>query len=531
MWLLITVVAAAVTLSDVFALPVTDVIDATIVASFLTQTTLGTMFLIQMASAALVAVLAPLAARRWQAGALLAVALIGIGMRGTTGHAGITGDHEAASILLGVHVAAVSVWVGGLVVLVAVVLGRVTPEVEAFRSFSAIALWSVTAVAVTGVAQLLLRVADINELYTSAYGLIMVAKVQLLAVLIAIGWLQRSRALPMMAAGNRRPLAVLAGTEAVIMAAVVGLSVTLSRTPTASHVAGDHSHALPPVPLDPLNFLAQWRVDAMALILAAFLTAAYAEGLYALRRRGDAWPRARTASFGLGLAALVLTCCSGIGTYSLVLSFATFVHAAALLLVIPTLLILGRPLSLLEAAAGQGPAQGEGVRWLIRLRHVAVERAAANAGIPVVVALSVVIAVMGTGVLPNLLWPFWGRLAMDVVFLLVGTWACAVVIQVAEGPGRARLLPAAALAAGLMGIVGVLMALPTVFDAEYYGYFLPAYADDLLAGQRLGAGSCMVIILGWFVVVALATRQRPGPRNPDPLTTVASCSDAVADRG
>jgi hypothetical protein len=146
------------------------------------------------------------------------------------------------------------VWVGGLVALVAVVLGRVTADARAFRSFSAIALWSATVVAVTGISQLLLRVTDANELFTSAYGLIMVAKMQLLALLLAIGWVQRSRTLPMLEMGNRRPLVALAGLEALIMAAVVGLSDTLSRTAAASPVAdgltSGRSHALPPVPLN-----------------------------------------------------------------------------------------------------------------------------------------------------------------------------------------------------------------------------------------------------------------------------------------
>ena len=190
----------------------------------------------------------------------------------------------------------------------------------------------------------------------------------------------------MLEMGNRRPLVALAGLEALIMAAVVGLSVTLSRTAAASHVAdgltSGHSHALPPVPLNPIHFLSQWRVDVLAVVLAALLVAAYAEGLYALHRRGTRWPTWRTVSFSCGVATLLLAGCSGIGTYSVVLAIATLIHGVSLLLVVPTLLILGRPITLLVVSAEPDRLRAAWFRVLLGLRRMAVERASTNTPAP-----------------------------------------------------------------------------------------------------------------------------------------------------
>jgi putative copper export protein/cytochrome c oxidase assembly factor CtaG len=512
-WLLATVVTAALTLSDVFALPLADVFDPSIMMSFLTQTTLGLVFLLQLVGAALVALLAPLSTRRWHVGALLVLALATIGVRGASGHATIAGEHESAGLLLGVHVAAASVWVGGLIVLVAVLLGRATPDPEAFRVFSGIALWSVTVVAVTGVAQALLRVADISELFGSAYGLLLITKAELLAVLIAVGWLQRARTLPLLEAGSRRPMAILAGVEAAIMAAVVGLSVTLSRTPMATQGSANahpsHGQVMPPVPIGLMHLLMQWRIDAVVLVLAAVLVGGYVVGVSEARRRGETWPGSRSACYFAGVVSLVLAGCSGIGSYSLVLMGATLVHSVVLLLVVPTLLVLGRPFALMEMAGGRD-APTPALKLVGRLRYVAVTKASRNPGVPVIVAVSVVVALYCTPLLPNILWPFWGRTAMDLVLLAVGTWSCAVVIHNAEGGGRRSLWPAMAMAGALLGLLAAVIWIPYVLAGDYFGYFLPPYAEDLIASQRIGALVSMAIVLAWLAAVTIAGRDGGG---------------------
>ena len=189
-WLAITFASAVLTLADVFGLPVVSALQQTTAISFLTQSVVGHAFLAQMLGASVIAVAGPVAGRRWQAIALLCVALLTVASRSTSGHSGVTGDHEGVTVLLAVHVIAVALWVGGLAAIGLMLLRRQGLNPSIAVRFSGLALWCVTAIAVTGVAQVLLRIPDPLDLFTTAYGLLMVAKTILLAALIALGWLE-----------------------------------------------------------------------------------------------------------------------------------------------------------------------------------------------------------------------------------------------------------------------------------------------------------------------------------------------------
>ncbi|MFG2041902.1 cytochrome c oxidase assembly protein [Dactylosporangium sp. NPDC048998] len=96
-----------------------------------------------------------------------------------------------------------------------------------------------------------------------------------------------------------------------------------------------------------------WRVDP--LVLAAVLVAAggYLFGVWRVRRAGGQWPVARTlAFFGVGLVALAATTMGWLGVYAPVLFSAYAMQVVALLMVVPLLLALGRPIELAKAALG-----------------------------------------------------------------------------------------------------------------------------------------------------------------------------------
>ena len=209
-WLITTLIAATLTLSEVFALPVNAIAEPATLVTFLTQISIGQVFLLQVLLILVIVVMAPLFRARWQAWVLVILALIAMGARGAAGHAGIGSDHETATILLGLHIAAVSLWVGGLMAMVFLLIRGNMQVPRIVSRFSALALWCVAAIAITGAIQAGLRLTDPSELFTSAYGLILLFKVELLAVLIALGWFQRARSVPMLTAGNRGPKAARA---------------------------------------------------------------------------------------------------------------------------------------------------------------------------------------------------------------------------------------------------------------------------------------------------------------------------------
>ena len=119
-----------------------------------------------------------------------------------TGHSGSAEGHETAVTAMGLHLVGIAVWVGGLVTLV---LLRPVLRGEALATvvsrFSGLALASVVVVSVSGVLNASTRLDGLADL-GSRYGLLVLAKTALVAVLVAAGWWHRRSLLPALAAGR-----------------------------------------------------------------------------------------------------------------------------------------------------------------------------------------------------------------------------------------------------------------------------------------------------------------------------------------
>jgi cytochrome c oxidase assembly factor CtaG len=103
--------------------------------------------------------------------------------------------------------------------------------------------------------------------------------------------------------------------------------------------------------------LGSWTLDPWTLAGIVILGGGYLAGVRRLRRAGTPWPGGRTVAFcGLGLGFAVLGTMSFVGVYQPVLFYVRSVQTILFLLVIPLFLALGRPLSLVIAAA-PGPGR------------------------------------------------------------------------------------------------------------------------------------------------------------------------------
>ncbi|QMU74700.1 cytochrome c oxidase assembly protein [Streptacidiphilus sp. PB12-B1b] len=96
-----------------------------------------------------------------------------------------------------------------------------------------------------------------------------------------------------------------------------------------------------------------WQADPVVLTIVVAGTLGYLFGLLRLRRRDERWPIGRTAAFLLGMALWVFTVCSGLGVYERVLFTDRAVQAVLLLMVVPLLLAMGAPVTVLVEAAPQ----------------------------------------------------------------------------------------------------------------------------------------------------------------------------------
>jgi cytochrome c oxidase assembly factor CtaG len=95
-----------------------------------------------------------------------------------------------------------------------------------------------------------------------------------------------------------------------------------------------------------------WTLDPWSLAAILVLGGGYLAAMRRVRQAGRPWPAARAVLFcGLGLGFAVIATMSFVGVYQPVLFYARSVQTILLLLVVPLFLALGRPLTLVVAAA------------------------------------------------------------------------------------------------------------------------------------------------------------------------------------
>jgi putative copper resistance protein D len=283
-------------------------------------------------------------------GGLLPVVLIG--------HAAGGSDHEQAINSLGLHLVGVCLWFGGLIALAVggTALGKDTAEV--LRRFSTLAGFSFALVVASGIVNATIRI-DFPSGLASPYGVLLMAKTAAAIALGAIGLLHRKRLIPALSvkSGNGKSTALLwrfIVVELLIMGAVSGLAAALSRTPPP---AGEDirpaltkaeiltGYLLPPE-LTPERWFTIWRPDWLWIAFAVLAAYLYLAGARRLRRRGDAWPWARSVLWLIGLVALVFFTSGGPSVYGRILFSAHMLDHMALTMIVPVFLVLGSPVTL-----------------------------------------------------------------------------------------------------------------------------------------------------------------------------------------
>jgi putative copper export protein len=203
------------------------------IGSFGVHAESGRILLLQAVLAACVALAVSGSTTRSGSVVLLCALLVSVAaVPAGTGHSYGAVDHRALAVAsIAVHVAAATVWVGGLVGLTLVV-SRARPSLQrAVARFSALALGCVTALLLTGVMNAWLRLGSWQMLWADAYGRLVAAKALALTVLSLVGFIHRRRTIPALCRDDRRPLLRLAAAEIVLMTITMGLAVGLSRTP------------------------------------------------------------------------------------------------------------------------------------------------------------------------------------------------------------------------------------------------------------------------------------------------------------
>lgn len=447
LWAVASAATLVFLLSDLFAQPVAEVLSPAVMADFVTTDAQGRSYALMTVAAGVIATLGVgIGTARWARLALL-VALAGLLPPTFTGHSSAAGNHDAAVTSLALHLLGVAVWVGGLVFVLVVVARREERAADAVRRFSPLAAGALLAVAASGFVNVAVRLPSLGDLFTSRYGLMVLAKTMALAALCGIGWWHRRRTLPALKDGERRGFVRLAAGELLLMAVAIGLAVGLSRTPAPG--AGDASVSTteellgfpvpPPLgdfPWTPL--FTQWHFDPLFAFGTGTAALLYLAGVRKLRARGDSWPVGRTVSWLLGLTVTVLATMSGLAVYGKVLFSVHMGQHMVLAMTVPILLVLGAPATLALRALPTAPkGERDGPReMLLKVLHSRYVKVVSHPAVAGLLFIGSAFAVYYTSLFETLMRSHLGHLVMLVHFLVAGLLFFWVVIGIDPGPRR-----------------------------------------------------------------------------------------------
>ncbi|MFI5934307.1 copper resistance protein CopC [Actinoplanes sp. NPDC051494] len=180
--------------------------------------------------------------RRWRSLVLIGLGLGGLATWPLTGHAG---ESPLPAVIVGadvVHMAAMAVWLGGLVTLSVFLLRRAHPRVlgRILPVWSRWAALSVVWLVGAGAVQAVVQVGSVGALWTTAYGKLLLAKIVVLAAVLGVAALARrfvlgSRVVTHGPAALRRSV----GIEVAATVVVLGLSSVLVQTTPGRNVTDE----------------------------------------------------------------------------------------------------------------------------------------------------------------------------------------------------------------------------------------------------------------------------------------------------
>ncbi|MEU4573921.1 cytochrome c oxidase assembly protein [Nonomuraea sp. ATR24] len=483
--------------SDVWAKPVPEILNRDFLVGYATQESPGISLTLVILFGVSIALFSRGAITAGAAGALLVFSLVTMLPPALTGHSSSSPNHGLATIGLSLHLLTLALWVGGLGVL-ALHAVRKQPQLGvAAERFSRLAVWLFVGVGLSGVFSVLARLTAVSDLWTSSYGILLVAKTVAFVLLGYVGWWHRQRTLVALEAGAPRAFTRLAVGELMLMLATIGLAVALARTPPppvslpADRAFDLLGYPVPP-PISLANIASLWWFDLFFATVAALLAGLYGAGVVRLRRRGDTWSWGRTASWFIGVVVLVIATQTGLARYSKVMFDVHMIEHMTLAMIVPIFLVLGGPVTLALRALKPAAVRGDrGPReWLLAILHSRFVRVAAHPAIATAIFIASTYALYFTPLFEAAMQEHLGHIAMTLHFLISGSLFFWVVIGVDPGPhqlphvGRLLLLFVTMPFHAFFGIA--LMMTGSVIASGWYEQLDRSWGGPLLQEQQNG---------------------------------------------
>lgn len=394
--------------------------------------------------------------------ALLALSVIALGF---LGHAGNSTDHLNAVNAMIAHLLGVLTWLGPLLVFLAEAHRTDTATLATWlKRYSPWALFAILALVYSGIINAAIRLENPAQFVTTRYGWLVLLKALLTVAIAAIGYEQRRHALtPLVNTSTsvarsermkgtvgsahahveraaRRAFARLARVEVLIAAVILGASSALGRSqpPVPQYVPPETYRVLSLVGYEPpsgefslLSLITVWQMDWMFTGVAALFAVLYLMGLARLRARGDRWPLSRTIFWLAGCLALFWVMSGGAAAFGRVRFDAHMTQHMALMVIVPPLLVLGAPVTMLSRAATPRSDGSRGMReWILAILHT---RYAAVVSSPPIAGFLFAGSLVLFYFTPFFTWAMFehvGHLLMTVHFLLAGYLFAWVIIGI-----------------------------------------------------------------------------------------------------
>jgi cytochrome c oxidase assembly factor CtaG len=232
--------------------------------------------------------------------------------------------------------------------------------------------------------------------------------------------------------------------------------------------------------------LTAWRFDPVVLALVVGAIIGYLGGVSRARRGGGHWPARYTAAFlGFGLGSLVLVTMGWPGRYAGALFSVYATQLTVLLMVVPFLLALGRPLRLARQALPE--------RAAARLDAVLANRAARIVTVPVVSPILLAVVPFLIYFTPLYQASLTNPVTLELVHLALLCLGLCVLIPLWESDAVGARFPyAVALLFAFIELLadavpGIVVRLDThVIAAGYYTALGRPWGPSLLYDQQLG---------------------------------------------
>ena len=491
-WLLVSALYVIVQVSYLLDQSLAASLDLTVIRSYLTQTSLGKAYLIQIIGI-LILLLIPL--RRLLGSYIsLLIALIAITAPVFQSHGSSSGNHGLAIGALIIHVIALSFWVGGLFGLTQLSKQQ---KLIALPRFSEIALWSAITVVISGAATAWTRL-DSLQAWQSKYGVITLVKISLAFTLVGFGALHRRWIIK----SDYPSVFRLITAEIGVMFTTVFVGSWLSTVnPPDREIISSPALLVTgiemPAPPTLSRVLLGYEADGLMLGLLIFLVALYIKGVVILTKRGDKWPVGRTIAFALGISAVDFATSGGLGLYSH-FAFANHMMAHMVLgMIAPIGIVLGAPITLALRTLPLGRNQQEsGIRGMfIELLHSKLSKFYTNPVVALAIFDGSLFALYFTPLFGNIMQGHSGHFFMSLHFLLAGFLFFQVLIGIDPLPRKVPHIAKIIVIFAAMSIHAFfsisVMSATTLLDNGYFELLQRPWATDLLADQKLGGS------IGW----------------------------------